>query len=289
MKVLVIGRTGQIGGSIIRQAPPELEVVCPTRDELDLDCIDEAIEFIKATGPDVIINATGFHNVPLCESESPKAFEINCMAVSALAASAREVSARFVTFTTDYVFDGKKRTPYIEDDRPGPLQVYGITKLSGEYAALSAYPEGTTIVRTCGVYGLGGGASKGGNFVDKRVEDWRRGVDIEMGSDQTVSPTFAEDLASCLLKLLIKGHDPGIYHLANQGECTWFEFTEAVFSLMGEGAKVTAVDRGGVTGKMRRPLYSALSSKKAAALGAQMPPWRDALERYILKKYGDKA
>jgi dTDP-4-dehydrorhamnose reductase len=190
----------------------------------------------------------------------------------------------FVTFSTDYVFGGEKRTPYFEDDRPQPLQMYGISRVAGEFAALAAAPDQAIIIRTCGLYGASGAQSKGGNFVDKRIQDAGSHSSMEMGCDQVVSPTSTDDLSRAVWRLIAhSGCKPGIYHLANQGECTWYEFTQAIYEIAGLSVTVTPVDRGGMSGDMRRPLYSALGNAKARAMGIEMPHWRDGLKRYLIE------
>jgi dTDP-4-dehydrorhamnose reductase len=188
------------------------------------------------------------------------------------------------------VFGGEKRIPYVENDRPMPLQVYGITRLAGECAALSEAPQSAFVIRTCGLYGRSGAASKGGNFVDKRIAEGRVHKSIEMSSDQTVSPTCTFDLSRAVFRLV--GHpraNAGIYHLVNGGECSWYQFTLAIFEIAGLSCKVVPVDRGGRTGEMRRPLYSAIANTKASALGIELADWKDALRRYIAEKYSSEA
>jgi dTDP-4-dehydrorhamnose reductase len=142
------------------------------------------------------------------------------------------------------------------------------------------------VIRTCGLYGRSGAAQKGGNFVDKRLDDARRTESLEMGNDQTVCPTSTDDLSRAVFALLespVAG--PGIYHLVNEGECTWYDFTRAIYSIAGIRTQVVPVDRKGLTGNMRRPAYSVLANTRAAALGIRLPHWRDALERYLREKY----
>jgi dTDP-4-dehydrorhamnose reductase len=281
MKILLIGTTGQLGGDILRNGAGH-DLFAPGRDALDVTSRDAVDSVIGDHRPEVVINTAAFHNVPLCESEWAAAFRVNCVAVRDLAAACARSNARFVTFSTDYVFGGDQRTPYTEADRPSPLQMYGISKLAGEFAALSAAPDHTIIIRTCGLYGRSGARSKGGNFVDNRIEDARRKTALEMGCDQTVCPTSTEDLSRAVLRLIEHPRcKPGVYHLVNEGECTWYEFTKAIYEILGLDAAVTPVDRKGFTGAMRRPLYSVLSNTKAKALGVALPHWRDGLERYL--------
>jgi dTDP-4-dehydrorhamnose reductase len=233
-----------------------------------------------------MINTAAFHNVPQCEVEPLRAFAVNCAAVRDLAALCRQSNVKLVTFSTDYVFGGEKRTPYGEDDRTQPLQMYGISRLAGELTALATAPEHALVIRTCGLYGLSGAASKGGNFVDKRISDAKTMTTLEMGNDQVVSPTYTGDLAEAVMKLIEHPKaSAGIYHLINDGECNWAEFTATIYQLAKLDVKVVPVDRGGMSGQMRRPLYSALANTRARALGITLPHWRDALARYLAAKY----
>jgi len=288
MKLLLIGATGQLGGDLLRNNTRH-EIHAPGRDELDLARPDQAAAVVRRQKPDVILNCAAFHNVPLCEEQSDQAFLINCVAVRNLAALSAEVGAWFVTFSSDYVFGGDgKRTPYLEDDRPAPLQIYGITRLAGEHAALAVAPQRSVVIRTCGLYGRSGARSKGGNFVDGRVADARAGRRIEMASEQIVAPTSTDDLSRAVLALI--GHPelaPGIYHLVNEGECSWYELTRAIVEIMGSNTEVVPVDRGGRTGNMRRPLYSVLANTRARELGITLRPWREALAGYLHAKYPD--
>lgn len=288
MKLLLIGATGQLGGDLLRNNTRH-EIYAPGRDELDLARPDQAAAVIRQQKPDVILNCAAFHNVPLCEERPDQAFLINCVAVRNLAAFAAEVGAWFVTFSSDYVFGGDgKRTPYLEEDRAAPLQMYGITRLAGEHAALAVAPQRAVVIRTCGLYGRAGARSKGGNFVDGRVADARAGRRIEMASEQIVAPTSTDDLSRAVLELIEHPRlAPGIYHLVNEGECSWYELTCAIVEIVGLHTEVVPVDRGGRTGNMRRPLYSVLANARARALGITLRPWREALREYIESKYSD--
>lgn len=287
MKILLIGATGQLGGDLLRNNPGH-DILAPERDKLDLERQDQLEQCIGKFTPDVVINCAAFHNVPLCETEPEKAFRINCIAVGRLAGLCRRFQARLVTFSTDYVFGGEKRTPYVESDLPHPIQVYGITRVAGEYAALAAAPEHAIIVRTCGLYGRSGAVSKGGNFVDNRIADAMNGKALEVACDQTVCPTSTDDLSRAVFALLDSPRlSAGIYHLANEGACTWYEFTRAIYDALGVKVDLRPVDRQGLSGTMRRPLYSVLANTKARALGISLPPWQDALARYLKDRHPD--
>ena len=285
MRILLIGATGQLGSDLIRNNPGH-HIIAPPRMELDLTRSETIAPTVRDARADWVINTAAFHNVPLCEEQPEQAFRVNCVAVRDLARACRTHDARLMTFSTDYVFDGEKRTPYREDDCPAPLQIYGICKFAGENIARAIAPEHAVIVRTCGLYGQSGAVSKGGNFVDNRVKDGHRGGVVEMACEQTVCPTWTHDLSNAVYALIANPVlSAGIYHVVNEGECSWFEFTKAIFDILGCNAQVRPVDRGGRTGMMRRPLYSVLANIKARTLGVTLPPWRDALNRYLSARH----
>ena len=285
MKILLIGATGQLGGDLLRNNPGH-EIVAPGRDQLDLSRPAESARIIGNIRPQLVINCAAFHNVPQCEAQPAHAFLINCVAVRDLAYACATHGARLVTFSSDYVFGGQRSEPWREDDCPAPLQVYGISRLAGEHAALAAAPEQTVVIRTCGLYGVSGARSKGGNFVDGRVADARMGKRIEMACEQVVAPTSTADLSRAVYALIEQpGLKPGIYHLVNEGACSWYEFTRAIVRLIGAHAEVVPVDRGGRTGNMRRPLYSVLANTRARAAGVVLRPWQEALAQYLRARY----
>jgi dTDP-4-dehydrorhamnose reductase len=286
MKILLVGKTGQLGSDLLR-VNTKHQIFAPVRGELDI-CSREAVSSaIERYRPDTVINTAAFHNVPLCETEPETAFRVNCVAVRDIASACARIGALFVTFSSDYVFGGEKRTPYLEDDRPEPLQIYGMTRLAGENAALSSAPNHAIVIRTCGLYGASGAQSKGGNFVDKRIEDAKTYASLEMGRDQIISPTYTHDLSKAILQLIEHPErKPGVYHLVNEGECSWYDFTRTIYEIMGITIELRPVDRNCRSGDMRRPCYSALANRTAKALGITLPHWRDALERYLKEKYG---
>jgi dTDP-4-dehydrorhamnose reductase len=281
MRILLIGATGQLGSDLIRNNPGH-HIVAPTKTELDVTHSAMVAAAIRDSSPDWVINTAAFHNVPLCEKQPDKAFHVNCVAVRDLAVACKSHSARLMTFSTDYVFNGKHQKPYREDDRAEPLQIYGISKLAGEFAAQAAAGDCVFIVRTCGLYGRSGAASKGGNFVDNRLKDARVLTALDMASEQTICPTSTEDLSTAVFDLIAQSSlETGIYHLINEGQCTWYEFTKAIYEYMDVKTLVRPIDRGGGANSVRRPLYSALANTRARSLGIALPPWQDALKRYL--------
>jgi dTDP-4-dehydrorhamnose reductase len=285
VKILLIGASGQLGGDLLRNNPGH-EIVAPLRSELDLVNPAEVARFVREHRSDILINCAAFHNVPKCETEPAQAFLINCIAVRDLAAVCAELGVRLVTFSSDYVFGGRRNTPWQENDLPAPQQVYGITRLAGEHAALGTVSANAIVIRTCGLYGRTGARSKGGNFVDQRVADARAGRRIEIACEQIVAPTSTDDLSRAVFALLAHPQlVPGIYHLVNEGACSWYQFAREIVRIATAPVEVVPVDRGGMTGKMRRPFYSVLANTRARALGITLRPWQEALADYVRVKY----
>ena len=259
-----------------------------TRKDVDVRDFEKVREVMKKHQPDVVINTTAYHDLVECEKNPSESFLVNCFVVKNMAEICKELGIDFITISTDYVFglDARRKEPYIEEDSPGPLSTYAISKLAGEYAALSSW-EKTIILRTCGLYGLEGSKTRGGNFVDKRIANAKETDSLEMSSEQTMTPTYTEDLAEVIKKLIeMPNKKYGIYNATNEGRCSWHEFTEEIYKIMGLKTKVIPSDRGGVFLGVKKPLFSVLENKKLKNLGVEMPHWRDALRRYIEEKYG---
>lgn len=281
-KILLIGRNGQLGTEIIKDASSfGFEVIAFEKEELDVTNELQVREKIKEVKPDILINTSAYNAVLMCETNFLPAMELNFIAVKNLARICKENNIFFVTFSTDYVFDGEKGTPYEEDDAPNPLQIYGISKLAGEYAALNCCPKGAFIIRTCGLYGGKMGSPGKGNFVLNIIKEAKEKETIEVSSEQIISPTYAGDLSKATLKLLNSSAEAGIYHLINNGYCSWYEFTQEVFKLAGINKELKPVDRGGLTGEMKRPKFSALKNIKAKTLGIELPLWQEGLKLYL--------
>ncbi|PNG25023.1 dTDP-4-dehydrorhamnose reductase [Methylocella silvestris] len=281
LRALLIGGSGQLGTELRAQAADMWDIVSPSHAELDVAMPDILRASVAAIQPDLIVNASAFHVVDLCENRFGDALAINALAVSNLAKAAAEVKARFVTISTDYAFDGARRTPYREADAPSPVQCYGVSKVAGEMSALAAHPDGALVVRSCGLYGHASSRQKGGNFVLNRLADARTRKHIEVGSDLVCTPTAAADLAGALITMIAMHAPAGYYHVTNEGACDWAAFTGAIFDLAKVSTKVIPVDRGGAYAPARRPPYSVLSCEKVASLGIKLPSWQSALARYV--------
>lgn len=288
MKVLVIGAAGQLGSDLLRAASGvDASVTGLTRADLDVTDPAAVGRIVGGGTWDAVVNCTAYNDTAGAESDASAAFAVNAHAPGSLAEAARHNGARFVHVSTDYVFDGRAARPYVEDDPPAPLGVYGASKLTGEALARAAHPDDTLVVRTAALFGLAG-ASGGGNFVETILRAAQagsggdrplRGVD-----DIVVSPTGTADLAKGILDLLGADAEPGIYHLVNEGQASWFEFARAIVERAGVDVEVEPVPASTFASAFRRPAYSVLDAGKAAARIGRLPHWEDAVERYLRER-----
>jgi dTDP-4-dehydrorhamnose reductase len=274
MKALITGGGGQLASDL--QALLGDDARSFSHAELDIAdsaALDRAFEEVQ---PDVVFNCAAFHNVDVCETEPDSAWAVNVRAVRDLARR----GTKLVHLSTNYVFDGQREQPYGEDDLPNPRSIYALTKLAGEYAAL-AYGDGALVVRGAGLYGEHGSASKGGNFVQRMLTRAREQSSLKMVADQRLQPTFTADLAAALLEAVEKDAG-GVVHLTAGGECSWFEFTQAIMEIARIDVPIEPVQTTIGFGQPDRPLNGVLARPRADALGlSPLRPWRDALADYM--------
>jgi dTDP-4-dehydrorhamnose reductase len=275
-RVLITGGGGQLASDLAALLADADTLAAPPHAELDITD-DEAVgRVFEEVRPEVVFNCAAFHNVEVCEREVDRAFEVNARAVKRLAERCAEGGARLVHLSTNYVFPGTRAEPYAENDRPDPRSIYAISKLAGEHCAL-AYAPGSIVVRSAGLFGLHGSASKGGNFVTRMVERGRADGALKMVADQRLSPTYTGDLAPAVVEAVESGA-AGILHLTSSGDCSWFEFTQAILELAGIDAAIEPVDTRIPPGGADRPLNGVLARPAADAAGlTPLRPWRDAL------------
>jgi dTDP-4-dehydrorhamnose reductase len=282
MKIAIIGADGQLGSDVVKVLRHD-EVVPLFYPGFDVTATSAMRGALAEIAPDIVINTAAFHRVDECEDLPEKAFQVNALAVRELALAARDIGFGLVHFSTDYVFDGRLRRPYTEDDAPNPLSAYGVSKLAGEFF-VRALLDRHFLVRTCGLYGEAGSKEKGYNFVDRMISDTEAGKVLHVVDDQRVTPTSTAELAERLSALIRTPHY-GLYHLTNEGSCTWFEFARMIFSLLGRPARLEAVDSRTRGAKARRPAYSVLENKRAKDIGLpDFSPWPDALRDYLRKR-----
>jgi len=283
MKVAVIGADGQLGLDIVA-ALNDHDLLLLEYPKFDIRDQAQVTSLITNNRPDWVINAAAMTHVDRCETDATEAFAVNTLGARYAARACGTIDAKLLYISTDYVFDGRKLSPYIESDPPAPLNVYGLSKLAGEYASRSECSR-HYIVRTCGLYGLNPCWGKGTNFVDKMLELAETQDSLQVVGDEVLTPTFTEDLAAQIRAFLVKPPPPGIYHATNGGGCSWFQFAEAIFSLAGVDITLTETTARAWNAPAQRPAYSVLDNKalKDNKLDT-FPDWRDALRRYIEKR-----
>lgn len=279
MRVAVIGSSGQLGQDLLKTAPAGVDVIGLTHGDIEITNRSSVFKSLDNT-VDVVINTAAFHNTDLCEEEPDKAFLVNSVGVKNLVDFCIENDCILLHISTDYVFSGsklEKKEPYYEDDPPDPINIYGLSKFSGELIVKN-YMERFFIVRTASLYGTSGASSKGGmNFPLKIINMAKSGKPVKVVNDIFMSPTFTRDLARGIWDLVTGSHEWGIYHLVNSGFCTWFQFAEKILELAEIKAEIQPVSHSDFPTKARRPLWSVLGTKKNITL----PPWQDAIERFI--------
>jgi len=283
MKVLLIGANGQLGSDLFKVFQAAGDAVVPvTHAQLDVCSEDRLAEIMAHAKPDVVVSTAAFHKVEECEEKPAQAFQVNGTGAMILALACQRSGAVLANFSTDYVFDGSKSGPYEETDLPSPLNVYGVSKLVGEYL-VAAYAERRFVIRTCGLYGIAGSRGRGGNFVETMLKKAMAGEAIRVVDDQVLTPTYTADLAVATRRLILTGNY-GLYHISSEGQCSWYEFARYIFESAGLEAKLSPVKSSEFASPVKRPANSVLSKAKLRALGVPIPPWKDALSRYLKER-----
>jgi dTDP-4-dehydrorhamnose reductase len=274
VKALITGAGGQLASDLVKLLGGSARAY--THAELDIADSAALDRVFAEVQPEMVFNCAAFHNLDVCEQQPDTAWSVNVRAVRELALR----SPRLVHLSTNYVFDGRREQPYGEQDLPSPRSVYALTKLAGEYAALG-YGEQALVVRTAGLYGLQGSASKGGNFVQRMLARAREQGELSVVADQLLQPTFTADLAQALLEA-VDAQTSGVLHLAALDACSWHDFTAAIVEIAGLQVPVKATTTTVAPGGVDRPLNGVLSRARADSLGlAPLRGWREALVDYM--------
>jgi dTDP-4-dehydrorhamnose reductase len=282
MRAVIIGAGGQLGSDLVRIFS-EWGIVGLTRDDLDIVDLRQVRKVLSGIKADAVINTAAFNRVDDCEEDPAQAFAVNSLGPRNLAQVCAERDCALMHISTDYVFGGEKAEPYIEDDPPNPLSVYGASKLAGEYFVRNICPK-HFVVRTCGLYGIAGSRGKGGNFVETMIRLAREGKPVRVVDDQRASPTYTKDLGE-KIKQLVQTEAYGLYHITNRGQCSWYEFAAEIFRLLALKPDFGPTTTKEFGAKARRPAFSVLAPATLERLGlSDLPPWKAALERYLLKK-----
>ena len=271
MRILLAGRRGQVGSELEQALPALGEVVAADRAMLDLAQPESISSFVGKARPQVIVNAAAYTAVDKAESEPHLAMRVNGEAPGALAMEAKKLGALLVHYSTDYVFDGEKRSPYVETDAPRPLSRYAESKLAGE-RAIEASGCRHLILRTSWVYG-----PRAANFYQVIRRKAEANEPMLMVDDQTSVPTPAAFLAAFTVRLL-EAKAEGLLHLVPSGQASRYDFAREVVRRLGSRSSVEPVKSDRFPSPARRPGYSVMSNVRAAALlSAPLPDWRAAL------------
>jgi dTDP-4-dehydrorhamnose reductase len=288
-KILLFGKIGQVGWELRRTLATMSQLVCVDFPDVDLTSPDSIRQWIKSSAPEVIINAAAYTAVDKAETESTLAMKINGDAPGIMAVEAKKNGALLVHYSTDYVFDGSKTSPYVEEDPPNPLGTYGRTKLAGDQAIQQVGCE-HLIFRLCWVYG-----ARGSNFMLTMMRLAREREKLRVVQDQVGCPTWSRMIAettALALKVTIQpaktGPRQGVYHLCSSGQTSWHGFASAIVELMpAEGRKCREVEGIGSSEyptPTKRPPYSVMSCDKLERdFGLRLPDWRESLGQVLEK------
>jgi dTDP-4-dehydrorhamnose reductase len=280
-KVVILGGGGQLGVELCREFEQRNWTVQKfDRKSLDVTDANHVESVIAQADPRVVINAAAYNQVDIAETEPRAAYDANAFAVRNLAMACRQVDAKLVHYSTDYVFDGLKGSPYVETDRTHPLGAYGVSKLAGELYA-QAYLDNPLILRTSGVFGPAGLFTPRGNFLELMLRLAKGTAPIRVVQDYVASPTYAPAMAKRTADLVEKGIG-GLFHLGGGEPISWYKYAEMIFELAGLSPSLTPTDAREYRTAARRPQYSALSNSKLEQAGMQpMPPLREAIRDYL--------
>lgn len=289
MRIFLTGSTGQLGSAMLDEfEAAAYDVVAPTRQELDLSNGPATRVAIEHARPDAIVNCAAYTNVDGAEDDPVAALELNAMAVRTLATAAQQVGARLVHFSTDFVFDGEKTSPYTENDTPRPQSTYAMSKLLGEWQAASAPHH--YVLRVESLFGgpavlTTGRRSSLDRIIDAILED----REVRVFSDRTVSPSCAVDVARATRQVLERAPATGVYHCVNTGYGTWLDIASECQRIAGGHGRLVPVSVRDVPLRASRPVHAALSNAKLADAGIVMPAWQDALARSVERRFAKAA
>ena len=274
MKIMITGAYGMLG-SDLREVLKNFELICTGSNDLDITDEGKVIDFISEKSPDLLINAAAYTAVDDCETHFDEAYAVNAVGPKNLAIACKKQDIPLVHISTDYVFDGSKRTPLVESDKLGPQSAYGKTKLEGE-KLIQENTDKYFILRTAWLYGL-----HGNNFVKTMLDLAETHDEITVVNDQIGSPTYSLDLAVAITNLL-HSDKYGIYHVTNEGECSWYDFAKLIFEMSNIDVKVIPVSTEEFPRSAPRPHYSVLDNKKWNASGfVPMRDYKEALGAYL--------
>ena len=282
MKIAVIGANGQLGSDTVIAFKGNGDEVTPlTHSDIELQDVESVSTCLQAVRPQVIVNTAAMHHVEKCEREPEKAFAVNGLGTRNLAMVARDIDAILIHVSTDYVFDGSKRSPYEESDVPFPLNAYGNTKLSGECFVRSTL-EKHFVLRTSAIYGRSPCRAKGGlNFIDLMLKLARERGEVRVVDSEFITPTSTADLGRQMVALS-RSEYYGLYHATAEGSCSWHEFAKEVFAISGTKVNLKVAGPNEFPAKVPRPKYSVLENRELKRHKLNIfKQWQDGVREYL--------
>jgi len=282
MNIAVIGSNGQLGSDVVRVLVHQGEdVYSLTHADIEVSSLESVADCLRSKRPEIVINTAAMHHVENCEQEPGKAYAVNAVGARNLATVTRDLGAVLIHVSTDYVFDGKKDEPYVENDIPLPLNVYGNSKLAGEYFVRTLNPK-HFVLRTSALYGKRPCRAKGGqNFVDLMLRLGRERGRVRVVDSEFVSPTPTADVAR-QIAALARCDAYGLYHATAEGSCSWYEFAREIFSVAEIEVKLEAASPTEFPAKVPRPRYSVLENRGLKTMRLnQFEPWQVGLRKYV--------
>ena len=292
--IVVLGATGQLGSDLVAAAQERgEEVVGLSHADLEVTDAEQTHRIIRELNPRTVINAAAFHQVERCDEQPEEAFRVNAVGSLNSANAATAAGAAYVYVSTDYIFAGDKPAPadgattpdtsYLEGDAPGPLNVYGASKLGGEQLARMAAPD-PLIVRVSSLFGIAGARGKGGNFIEAILKKARNGGPLTVVDDQWMTPTYTVDAANAVMRLVAEGAS-GTVHVTNPEACTWHRLATRALQAVGLNVDVEPVPSFTYATTVKRPQNSALNTGRLSeVLGVPLRPWPEALHHYLAAK-----
>lgn len=280
MKITIIGANGQLGTDLM-EIFSSYNAIPLTHSQIEITQFESCL-ILKDIKPDIIINTAAFHKVDACEDNVLKSFLVNAIGAKNVAKICEDIKAINIYISTDYVFDGEKKTPYKESDEPNPINVYGISKYAGELFTKN-YCSQYYIIRVASLFGKAGASGKGGNFVETMIKKAKE-QELKVINDIIMTPTYTKDCAQMIKIILEKELPYGIYHLTNQPACSWFDFAVEIFKILKMNVSITPITSDEFVFKANRPKNSALISEKLPIYNLKMRLWKNALKDYLKEK-----
>ena len=279
-RMMIIGADGQLGTDLVIHFRSQYDLICLTEREIEVSDIRSVSKAFDTYQPRIVINTAAFNRVDECEKQLLRSYEVNALGVKYIGQFAQKIGAMVVHISTDYVFDGKKGSPYTEEDRIHPLNVYGLTKLAGEYF-LANETDQYLILRVSGIYGKHKCIGKGGNFINAVMKQYRHGDKINVVSDEILTPTSTVEICR-QLDVMLRNNLKGLYHVTNEGQCSWYEFAQKIFHILKLEVNIQPVSATSFPVVAKRPQYSVLENNKLKDHQLNvMNAWDVALEEFL--------